>query len=320
MEIKTNKNIPEKKDKDDSFLFSTSLIFDENIDKLWLYLRDISQEVSNIDFLDDFKYIKGDNTWTIGNICSMYWVGVTHITIKCKSIKVDRTRKKIRWKFKCDIGINYYKTLILYRITQNGKTLVKSCFTRTKKKNKLIDFSNTLNYYLKLQYNILLQQSKYLQSIKNDIISYESCIINKDHLKIWKLITDIKKLYEFNSDTIIFFESKGSINEIGSFIKYFNKNLKKFVFLKVIEYDNSEQKNCWTFCLEAIGTELVNVAKSIEFKIYKINNNKNQLSILHKFSYNSNPDYINQFNIKKKETFKKIIQYLEENSQNNESS
>ena len=126
-----------KKKMDDNFLFSTSLIFDENIDKLWLYLRDLSQEASNIDFLDDFKFIKGDNTWTVGNICSMYWVGVSHITIKCKSIKVDRTRKKIRWKFKCDIGINYYKTLVLYRITQNGKTLVKSYFTRTKKRNKL---------------------------------------------------------------------------------------------------------------------------------------------------------------------------------------
>ena len=50
----------------------------KNIDKLWLYLRDLSFETTNIDFLDNFKYIKGDNTWTIGNICSIYWVGVTH--------------------------------------------------------------------------------------------------------------------------------------------------------------------------------------------------------------------------------------------------
>ena len=71
-------NIFKKENKDDSFLFLTSLIFEENIDKLWLYLRDLSFETTNIDFLDNFKYIKGDNTWTIGNICSIYWVGVTH--------------------------------------------------------------------------------------------------------------------------------------------------------------------------------------------------------------------------------------------------
>ena len=110
----------------------------------------MSFETSNIDFLDDFKYIKGDNTWTVGNICSMYWAGVTHLTAKCMTVKVDGTRKKIKWKFKSDIGIDYYKSLTLFRITQNGKTLVKSHFTRTENKNNLIDFSQTLNYYSNL--------------------------------------------------------------------------------------------------------------------------------------------------------------------------
>ena len=312
MEKKTEENNLEKKNKDDSFLFSTSLIFDENIDKLWLYLRDLSRETFNIDFLDNFKYIKGDNTWTVGNICSFYWVGVSHLTVKCKSIKVDRTRKKIKWKFKCDIGLKYYKTLTLYRITQNGKTLVKSCLTRTKKRNKIIDFSQSIKYYLNLQYNILLQQNKYIQNIKKDIISYESCIINKNYLKVWELITDIKKICDVNSNFVTFLESRGSTNEIGSFIKYFNKNLNKIIFLKVIEYDNSEKKKCWVYGLEAIGTDIVNVAKTVEYKIFIINNNKIQFSILHKFPYNSNLDYINKFNINKKESFKKIIKYIEQ--------
>ena len=315
MEKKTEQNILEKNNKDDTFLFSTSLIFDENIDKLWLYLRDLSRETLNLDFLDNFKYIKGDNTWTVGNICSLYWVGVSHITVKCKSIKVDRTRKKIKWKFKCDIGITYYKTLTLYRITQNGKTLVKVCLTRTKKRNKIIDFSQSLSYYLNLQYNILLQQNKYIQNIKKDIISYESCIINKNYLKVWEIITDIKKICDINSVFVTFLDSKGATNEIGSFIKYYNKNLKKIIFLKVIEYDNSEKKKCWVYGLESIGTDNLNVAKSVEYKIFIINDNKIQLSILHKFSYNSNLDYINKFNINKKESFKKIIQYIEQNPQ-----
>ena len=69
--------------KDDYFLFSTSLIFEENIDKLWLYLKDLSAETKNIEFLDNFKLIKGENTWTIGNIFSLYWVGVSNIEIIC---------------------------------------------------------------------------------------------------------------------------------------------------------------------------------------------------------------------------------------------
>jgi hypothetical protein len=41
MESKSRK-ISKNKTKDDNYLFSTSLIFDENIGKLWLYLRNLS--------------------------------------------------------------------------------------------------------------------------------------------------------------------------------------------------------------------------------------------------------------------------------------
>ena len=198
MEIKIDNKNDINNREDDSFLFSTSLIFEQNIDKLWLYLRNLESETTNIDFLDDFKFIKGDNTWTIGNIFSMYWVGVSRIEIKCISFKVERNKKKIKWKFKCDIGINYYKTLILYRITQCNKTLVKVIINRTEKKNNLIDSSQSLGYYSSLQNEILRQQYKYLTNIKEDIISYESCIINKNYLKVWNYIIDIKRVKEFS--------------------------------------------------------------------------------------------------------------------------
>ena len=317
MEKKTSKKISSKKLRDDSFLFSTSLIFDEDIDKLWLYFKDISFETSNIDFLDDFKYIKGDNTWTVGNKCSLYWVGVSHITAKCTSISVDRTRKKIKWKYKCDIGISYYKTLILYRITQNGKTLVKICITRTEKKNNLIDISQSLNYYSNMQYNILLQLSNYLQSIKKDIILYDSCIINENYLKIWNFIVNLKNISHLFSDYIQNIEFKGPINEIGSFIKFFDTKLQKTVFLKIIVYDTSNQKKCWKFILEAIGTDIANIPKITEIKLVIIDNNKVQISSIHKFAYNSDPEFIKKFDINKKGVFKRIVKYVIEGQNEN---
>ena len=158
-----SKQSPNKKES--SFLFSTSLIFEENIDKLWLFLKDVSAETKVVDFLDNFKFINGENTWTPGNIFSLYWIGVSNIEVKCISSNVTRMKKKIKWKFKCDIGISYYKTMILYRITQNDRTLVKVILTRCEK-NKLIDFSPQMNYYINLQYDILIFQSKNLQNIK----------------------------------------------------------------------------------------------------------------------------------------------------------
>ena len=178
---------------EDSFLFSTSLIFDENIDELWLYLKDLSVEAKNIDFLDNFKFIKGDNTWTIGNIFSLYWVGVSNIEITCISTKVTRMKKKIKWKFNCEIGINYYKTMILYRISADDKTLVKFNFYRCDK-NNLIDVDSQLDYYLNVQHNILISQSKYLQSLKKKKHAFQSFIIDNNYLKIWNFVTDLKKL------------------------------------------------------------------------------------------------------------------------------
>ena len=87
--------------KDGSFLFSTSLLFDENIDKLWLFSKDLSLETKIVDFLDNFKLIKGENSWTPGNIFSIYWVGVSNIEVRCLSSNVTRMKKKIKWKFKC---------------------------------------------------------------------------------------------------------------------------------------------------------------------------------------------------------------------------
>ena len=70
---------------ENSFLFSVSLIFNENIDKLWLYLKDLSAESKNVDFLDNFKILKDKNTWTVGNKFSIYWIGVSNIEFICVS-------------------------------------------------------------------------------------------------------------------------------------------------------------------------------------------------------------------------------------------
>jgi hypothetical protein len=311
-----NKKSSQKNIKDD-YLFSTSLIFDENIDKLWICLRNLSSESTNLDFLDNFKYIKGDNTWTPGNIFSLYWVGVSNIEIRCISTKVDRVRKKIKWKFKCDIGINYYKTLILFRITQSNKTLVKIIIERTEKKNKLIDISQSINYYTSLQFQILEQQSKYLQKVKKDFISYGSCIVNQNYKKVWNYLNEFKTINDLTPITLKDIKFNGPMNKEGSFIKflYENENIKKIVYIKVVKYEMSEIKKIGLIRLETIGINNINIPKICEFKIIIINENKVQLSFNHIFPYNSEPNIFDEFKIKKLEGIKNIKKFLENNEE-----
>ena len=269
MENINNKLIKNKKD---TILFSTSLIFEQNIDKLWLFIRDLNNETKAIDYFDNLQYVKGNNTWVQGNIFSFNWIGLTPLEFKCTKIHVDRNKKLIKWKAKGDIGISYFKQVYLYRITNCDKTLVKS--TISQNENELSDYTANRNYYLNLEYNMLLTKSNYLQNLKEDFISYESCIIKKNFLRVLHFILDIKKMYLISpiiAKNIEYNEPK--ICE-GCFLKFYLEDLKITVFMRVNEIKAyKKKKSCW-IKLETIGNNIGDLPKLIEYKIMIIGNNK----------------------------------------------
>ena len=298
--------------KEGSFLFSTSLLFDENIDKLWLFLKDLSLEAKIIDFLDNFKLIKGDNSWTPGNMFSIYWVGVSNIEIKCLSTHVTRMKKKIKWKFKCDIGISYIKTTILYRITNDDKTLVKFILTRCEN-NQYVDPGPQMDYYANLQNEILVILSQYLQNLKKDRKVYQSCVIDKNHAKIWDFVINLKNLEKICPECIKNIEYKGAYNEIGSFFKLYQCQLKKIFFFKITKIITPIKKKAYIFQFEAVGTDLKNIPIIIEVQVIILSENKTYISVLYNFEKKSDVDIVNIFENNLKNIFSKIKTYINEN-------
>ena len=293
------------------YLFSTSLIFEQNIDTIWFYLKDLNSIINTIDFFENLKFISGNNTWIEGNIFSLNWIGLTYLEIKCIYIKSSYYKKIIIWKVKADIGINYYKSLCLYKITQNNKTLVKSIITRVEDKNGLIDFRDSSNYFLNIDFNILKNISKFLNSMKKEIISYESCIINVNHLKVWEFIIDLKKLSKIAPVIGSKIEYSGEKLKVGSFLKYYFDAIGKTVFFKITGVEMPKKRKNWIYKLEAIGTNTKNIPIYVENKVTIIDENKTQLSLLHKFPYSTDQKFIEIFNINKKEIMKKYVKYLE---------
>ena len=312
--IDKNNNKIIKPHIEDSLLFSTSLIFEKNIDKLWLFLRDLNNEIKIVDYLENLKFMKGDNSWTSGNICSLNWIGLTPLKFKCIYTEVDRNKKVIKWKCKGDIGIKYYKTMYLYRITQIHKTLVKSVVSQAEKKNELNDYKTTRNYYLNLEYNILVSKSNYLNNLNENLISYESCIIKKNYLKVWEFISDFQKVCKLNNSEKYIYYSAPNLKE-GTFIKFYDDELKMNVFFKIKEIKCPKKKKSWWIKLEAISSRIDRLPKYIEYKITIIDKEKTQLSLLHKFSFNSNQDIINKYKINIKEGLKKFKKYIEEQNE-----
>ena len=299
-------------DKKETNLFSTSKIFDNNINKVWIHLRDLALGIKIVPHGDNLKYIKGKNTWTVGNIFSYDWVGLTHLIIKCTFIKEEINRKIIRWKKNGDIGINYYKTYYFYKITKTDKTLVKIVVSKTEKINKLIDVTPiSENYFRNLVFKELSLRDKYLNNMKEDIISCQSCVINAHYMEVWKFITNLKKLAEIVPSLGSNIEYKGSNLEQGTFIKYSYGSSKIICFMKIIEIKTPKKKKTFIYKLQTIGSDIVSLPKNIVFKVAIISNSKSYLSVLHLFPKNTDKEFIKNFDINKKETFIKIKQYLE---------
>ena len=292
-------------------LFTTSLIYEQNIDALWYYLKDFNNTIKAMDFFENLQFIKGNNTWDEGNIFSFNWIGLTNLEAKCIAIKSTSNKKIIIWKVKGDIGITFYKTLCFYRITENNKTLVKSIISRTEYKNELIDFNSSRNYYITTEFNILKNTSKLLNNMKKDIISYQSCIINANYLKVWEFIIDLKKLCEIAPIIGSKIEYSGEKLKVGSFLKYYIDVLNKTVFFKVTGVEMPKKMKNWIYKLEVIGVNVNYIPIYVEHKAKFIDENKTQLSLLHKFPYNTDQKFFEIFNIKKKEIMKNYVKYLE---------
>ena len=313
-EKSNNKCQINNKTEKDIILFSVSLIFEQNIYKVWYYLRDLSNEFKILSIFEKIKYIKGENTWTKGNIFSNVWIGFSPFKFKCVKIIEEKYKKLIKWNIEGEIGVNIYKEILLYPITQNGKTLVKIIISHTEKEDDFIDYKSSINYYLNYENNLLIKSSSYLQKLKNNLISYESCIINVDYLKVWNLLLDINEIVKISS---FFFGKKIEFSvpkiEEGVFVKFYVDKLKYIIYTKIIEIKAYKKKKERKIKLENIGIYKGFLPKESEIKLIIIDNYKIQLSLKDTFKYRINQDLFKQYDVDKKEFMKNFKKYIEKN-------
>ena len=134
---------------------------------------------------------------------------------------------------------------------------------------------------------------------------------NNNGLNNFKPFTDIKKMSEITPNIGTKIEYKGPRMKIGTFIKYYFEQLNITAFMRIVGIEMPKKKKTWIFRLETIGTYINSLPNYIECKVIIINENKTQLSFLHKFPYNTSEEFINYFNTNKNETLKKYKKYLE---------
>ena len=314
MEENNNKELD--KSKIYTNLFSTSLIFEEKIDKLWLFIGDLNNEIKIVDYLEKLEFISGKNTFNEGNLFSLNWIGLTHFKCECVFTEVNENKRVISWKEKGDIGINFCRTYFLYKITQSNKTLVKCVVSIIE--NELIDYRPSKNYFSNLEYKILLEKYKYLQNKKEETFSFESCIINRNYFDIWKFVLDLTKLNEIHNILGENVEYNQEKIGLGSFLKIYIKDLKKTIFMKIIDIkDNKKKKSLW-IKLETIGTYVIDLPILIQYKLIIIDDFQTHFSIFLKFPLDINQKLIKKFQENSREAIRKYKIFMEETNKDKE--
>lgn len=294
-----------------NFLFQVNKIFNENIHRVWNFIRDLSYNQSLINELPmKMKYIKGNNTYGIGNMCSLKIEGFMKLFIECMSLKFEDMKKEIVWNVASDINISYVATYDFYKVSADDKTLVSVVISRIPYKiQNEITIGSSKSYYKNVYKNKLLNFDKYISKSNKNMINYESCLINAYYKDIWKVVTNLEKFSEISPLIGTDFKCFGDHLKVGSFWK-FNKE-GNIIYVKVIKVDMPSKKNCWTYHLETIGTNKLIEKQEYRLKVTKINNSKSCFSIEQIFRQYTKTDNLKAKSQTKKLVFEKLKKYFE---------
>jgi hypothetical protein len=293
-----------------------SYIINTNIETFFIYMKKLLS-LNNEDSTNYF-FVKGNDTWKIGNKFIYYWLKTYKLYIQILEIIEEYDKIKISWEIETDFGLHYIKSYYLYRVTASEQTLAKIIITfREYISYNLLSLSQKKYFHSYINKETFIQKSKLIQKLKENSINYESCIINANCHEIWEFITDLKNLSNLAPIIGINLEVWGKPLQVGSFWKCYLKNYNKIVFLRIIKVEKNEKRNRWLYALETIGSYLFSFQQhEIEYCLTKINEEQTQLSFVHKYSQKIDKKNLKILSVNKKDILKRIKRYFEINNKN----
>ena len=268
------------------FDFETTYVFNENIERVWIFLRDVSLiEKINPNLITQFKLTKGNNSWEIGNKFSSYWIGVSQIDSECIFSKIHTNLKVIIWKYNLKINLFFYKCLFLYKITEDDSTLASISIKTLLEETEYTPNYDVVDGYKKLFHDLLSLYAKYMKLSNVSVINYESTIIKKNIKFVWDFCTNLNNITPIWDLLKGKFEYHGDLYKKGTFIRG-NNSEGKTLFLQVNDVQMNEDDNYWSYSIETFGTAAHLRKQEIKLGIIKIDENNSQVSFTHTFHEN----------------------------------
>jgi len=206
----------EKLEKQNEFIFpkkiTTIYSFDYHIDTVFNILKDFDiVSPYFIEMRSGITLMKGKNSYELGNIFSLVWYNQTILQFKVVEIIEEMNNKKINWRVYSEqwkISYNYCYELHYNTIQENTLMIFELIYDNP----EILPFTKTT---LRDYHRILLETCTLLNKYFNDNLivkeQTESIVINCERKKIWQILINLNKLYQFNRTIIQFLNMKENI-------------------------------------------------------------------------------------------------------------
>lgn len=298
-------------------IFSFTMIFNENISRVWTILLDAAN-IHKIypQFSNNYNIVKAKNTSTVGSEFHYNWIGVS--MLRCKNVQIidEETRKIIVREVQADIGISYMKTYQLYEITDTNKCLLKVNMKKMLTKvNDQINLESAGEFFKETDINLFYKLKEFIFNSREYLVDRESFILNYGMEKTWELTTDLSLRAKIIPGLGNDFHYQGDPMKEGSFIKYYIPFLNKVVFLMVKKVIKNKKRNKWIYEYETFGSDKNVIKADIQIMLTKINDNRTFVSIIDTFKQRVSKQFRDNFKYNKRNIIKEIMNYL--NDKNN---
>lgn len=316
-----------------SVLCATSLIIDEEIDRTWTFIRDVSysQKIATHIMGTYLNFYQGANTFSLNSIFSFFYVNCFDMFVKCAELSFSEKKYQITWECFAS-GVHHTQTTTLYKISDINDILennnenenennIKIKKTLLKTVVRILDVNSKVyirtpkietegEFYGKSINQLYSCYNKYISQSFENLFDYQSFVINKNYIKVWYFIINLKNLGFISSIIGRNYENSDDPEKIGTFWKCISNNEQKIDFFVVTNVVINKKKKFREYVVETFGTENSFIKQEMKIRVTKVNlfkkeiineladerNERCQVSFTHTFKEKVTEKYLFYFN------------------------
>lgn len=246
---------------------TNSHIFKDTIQRVWYLVRDqVKTDKIFQDFRSPVKFLKGENTYEIGNEFSFLYMKEAELVFRCDEVIEEENFKKILWKVQPNqYKIKYDFVYSLYSNTLDKSTVMiweiiyeKEAMPIPRKLKEVDDI---------IRADMLGRLDYYLRKNSDNLFQIESVIINEEREKVWNIITNWSKLQKIVptlADEVLYDGDPLSVNTKCK-LQWNTKNMEFNIKVKKVLKENPTDD--WEYVLECYDGRPKVPLQELHFKL-----------------------------------------------------